>query len=289
MPSTTSNSAKAIVAYVPAIHAGYVKFLHAHEGSPVFVLGKSFIDAYPRLNRDIRALDPKDAAAALRTIGFSAHVIETSDTNPLSPFTTIVLPDEDVSRDFAEKYVPKGKVVLESIFLRWDGVFANKEAPVSPDRVISHAAFDRETIHIAIKEGEKSADWWRQIGAVAVKGGEIIFKSHTRYSPSDLALDVLGTPRTTVDAGERPDLYISMHAEADIIAQAAASGTSLKDTSLYTSTFPCINCAFLIARSGIKSVYYSEGYSRVDSEGVLKAAGVEIILVKDDAPYIQDT
>ncbi len=282
-------SESALVAYVPAIHAGYVKFFGAHVGAPVFVLGKSFIDAYPRLNRDIRALDPKDAAAALRTIGFSAQVIETNGTDVLSPYRTIILPDEDVSRDFAQTHVPKGKVVLENIFLRWDGVFANKETPVSPDRALTRDSFDRECMHAAIAEGQKSADWWRQIGAVAVKKGTIIFKSHIRYSPSDLALDILGTPRTTVDAGERPDLYISMHAEADIVAQAAALGTSLQDASLYTSTFPCINCAFLISRSGIRSVYYSDGYSRVDAEGVLKAAGIEIILVRDDAPYIQDS
>ncbi len=286
MPSTPSSNDKAVVAYVPAIHAGYVRFFEKHAGAPVYVLGKTFIDAYPRLNRDIRALAPEQAAAALRTIGFSAHVIEIDGTAVLSSYKTIVLPDEDVSRDFSEKYVIKDRVVLENIFLRWDGVFANKEAPVVADRFISRADFDRDMMRSAIQEGQLSADWWRQIGAVLVKGGTIAFKTHTRYFPSDLALDVLGTPRTTVDAGERPDLYISMHAEADIVAQAAEQGVSLKDASLYVSTFPCINCAFLIARSGIRSVYYSEGYSRVDAEGVLKAAGVEIILVQNESPYI---
>lgn len=286
MPSTPSSNAKAVVAYVPAIHAGYVKFFTAHAGAPVYVLGKSFIDAYPRLNRDIRALTPDQAAAALRTLGFQAHVIEIDGTSVLAEFKTIVLPDEDVSRDFSEKYVVRDRVILENIFLRWDGVFANKETPVTADRFITRADFDRDMMRDAIAEGTLSADWWRQIGALAVRGKTIMFKSHTRYFPSDLALDILGTPRTTVDAGERPDLYISMHAEADIVAQAAESGISLKDAALYVSTFPCINCAFLIARSGIRSVYYSEGYSRVDAEGVLKAAGVEIILVQNESPYI---
>lgn len=246
----------------------------------MYVLGKSFIDAYPRLNRDIRALAPDEAVRALCALGFTARVIETKDVDMLAPHTQIVLPDEDVSRDFAAKYLPKTKVRTENIFLRWDGVFANKEAEPSSDRTISSSELDREFMRAAVAEGQKSADWWRQIGGVAVKDGSVIASAHIRYFPSDLALDILGTPRTTVDAGERPDLYISMHAEADIVAQAAQRGESLKGASMYVSTFPCINCAFLVARSGIKKLYYAEGYSRVDAEGVLKAAGVEIVQVK---------
>ncbi len=285
MLSTPSSNAsmqdRAIVAYVPAIHAGYLTFLGKHPGSPVYVLGKSFIDAYPRLNRDIRALAPENAAQALRTLGFTAQVIETNDTNAISSFRWIVLPDEDVSRDFADKYVPKDKVEFENIFLRWDGVFANKENEVTPGRIISHSSLDKEFMRAAVREGEKSADWWRQIGSVLVKDGMIIASSHIRYFPSDLALDIFGTPRITVDFGERPDLYISMHAEADIVAQAAQRGITLAGASLYASTFPCINCAFLIARSGISHLYYSQGYSRVDAESVLTGAGVEIVLVKE--------
>lgn len=280
MHSTLSSSVKAIVSYVPALHAGYLSFFGKHPGAPVFVLGRTFIDSYPRLNRDIRALDPENAAKSLRALGFDAHVIEINETESLSGFTSIVLPDEDVSRDFAEKYIPGEKAVLENIFLRWDGVFAGKEVEPSPDRTISDSELDRELMDAARAEGEKSADWWRQIGAVLVKDGAIVSLAHTRYFPSDLALDTFGTPRITVDAGERPDLYISMHAEADLVAQAARTGVSPEGASLYVSTFPCINCAFLIARSGIKAVYYDEGYSRIDAEGVLKGAGVEIVQVK---------
>nr|MBP9757695.1 hypothetical protein [Candidatus Paceibacterota bacterium] len=86
MLSTPSSSASAsdtaLVAYVPAIHAGYLTFFGKHPGCPIFVLGTSFIDAYPRLNRDIRALAPENAAKALRTLGFTAQVLEIADTNP---------------------------------------------------------------------------------------------------------------------------------------------------------------------------------------------------------------
>lgn len=279
MPSQNSAANKAVVAYVPALHAGYIKFFQRHLGAPIFVLGKSFIDAYPRLNRDLRALDPAQAAAGLRAMGFHAGVLEITDTEQPPSFAQIVLPDEDVSRDFAEKYLKGREAEFENIFLRWDGVFANKENEVSPDRTVTTDAVHQEFMRRAIKEGEKSADWWRQIGGLLVKDGEVLALGHIRHFPSDLALDIFGTPRITVDFGERPDLYISMHSEADLIAQAGQLGISLKGAQLYTSTFPCINCAFLIARSGIAKVYYAKGYSRVDAESILKNAGVEIILV----------
>jgi len=279
-----STKSKAIVAYVPALHAGYLSFFRKHADAGILVLGKSFIDAYPRLNRDLRALDPQEAVSAIAALGIVAgavRVIEIPDIAALEAFETIILPDEDVSRDFAEKYLARKKHAFESIFLRWDKQIMDFEKEPPPDRVVSTQELDKELMHRAFEEGNKSADWWRQVGSILVRDGKILLSSHIRYFPSDLALDVFGTPRSNVDAGERPDVYISMHSEADIVAQAAKAGISLSGASLYVSTFPCINCAFLIARSGIAKIYYSKGYSRLDAEVVLKNAGVEVVLVRD--------
>ncbi len=283
MPSKTSTATvnkTAIIAYVPALHAGYLSFFRKYPNVPIYVLGRSFIDAYPRLNRDLRALNPQEAADALRSLGHEAFVIEQSVApETLATYQSFVLPDEDVSRDFRERYLEDTQTELVSIFLRWDGVFANKHAPISPDRIISTDALDRAFMDQAVIEAQRSADWWRQIGAVLVIDGAKVATDHICYFPSDLSLDIFGTPRITVDAGERPDLYISMHAEAGVIAQAARDGISLKGASLYATTFPCINCAFLIARSGIAKLYYAENYSNLSADEVLKSAGVEIILV----------
>ena len=277
--STVAVNKTAIIAYVPALHAGYLSFFEKYPGAPIFVLGKSIINDFPRLNRDLRALDPQEAVTALRALGLRADVIELDSLERISPYAEIVLPDEDVSRDFQARHLSGISSTLINIFLRWDGVAANRNNPVRPDRQVSTDALDREFIRQAKAESTKSPDWWRQIGALLVLHDTPVAFGHTRHFPSDLALDIFGTPRITVDFGERPDLYISMHAEADTIAQAARTGTPLKDASLYTSTFPCINCAFLIARSGITTLYYAEEYSNLNAEDILKSAGVEIILV----------
>lgn len=280
MPLKNSATNKAVVAYVPALHAGYVSFFTKHRPSDIFVLGKSFIDAFPRLNRDLRALAPEEAATGLRALGFDAGVLEIVDVGKIAGYEQVVLPDEDVSRDFARTHITRGTPTLESIFLRWDGLAPDRQKEVSPDRVTSTDELDREFMRVAFVESEKSADWWRQIGSVLVKDGKVVCGGHIRYFPSDLSLDILGTPRSNYDFGQRPDVYISMHAEADVIAQAARDGVALAGASVYSSTFPCINCAFLLARSGIAKLYYARGYSNLDSEEVLRNAGVEIIFVQ---------
>ena len=279
MLSTNSAANKAIVAYVPALHAGYVSFFNKHPATPVFVLGTSFIDAYPRLNRDLRALAPEHAAQALRALGWRTAVLERAHVAQPPAFELLVLPDEDVSRDFAERYLRGREVAFESVFLRWDGVAANKPRPHAPDRQVTTDALHQELMGRAQHEAHKSPDWWRQIGAVLVKDGAVVARAHTFHSPNDLVFDILGTPRVTVDFGERPDLYISMHAEAGLVARAAREGIVLRGTSLYTTTFPCINCAYLIAQAGIGKLYYQEEYSNLNAEEILKNAGVEIIRV----------
>lgn len=279
MHSKNSAVNKAIVAYIPALHAGYLSFFKKHQPAVIFVLGRSFIDAFPRLNRDLRALAPEQIVTGLMALGFDASVLEISAVEELTGYASIVLPDEDVSRDFAEKHLKLNTTAFENIFLRWDGIAPDKQKEISPDRVTSIDELDREFMLNAFTESEKSADWWRQIGAVLVKDKKIICKGHIRYFPSDLALDVFGTPRSNYDFGQRPDVYISMHAEADVIAQAAKEGIALAGASCYSSTFPCINCSFLLARAGVSRLYYTKGYSNLDSEEVLKSAGIEIIYV----------
>jgi dCMP deaminase len=282
MHSTRSTKTSALVAYVPAVHAGYVKLFKKYRSAHVYILGTSFLKEFIHLERDLRALKPKEAAQAVKSLKItdSVTVLESKDLRNLNKYKKILLPDEDVSRDFAEKYLTGITPRFENIFLRWNKQIMNFEKEPTSARIVSKSAFDREMISRAITEGQKSADWWRQIGAVLVLDKSVALKAHIRYFPSDLALDIFGTPRSSLDAGERPDVYISMHSEADIIAQAAGNGVSLKGASLYVSTFPCINCAFLIARSGIAKVYYSQGYSRLDADTVLKHAGIEIIRVE---------
>ena len=52
----------------------------------------------------------------------------------------------------------------------------------------------------------------------------------------------------------------AVHAEMDALTQAARLGVSIKDSTLFTTVFPCHNCTKHIIASGIKRVVYIEPY-----------------------------
>lgn len=68
-----------------------------------------------------------------------------------------------------------------------------------------------------------------------------------------------------------------LHAEQNVISKAARSGVSTKDSTLYITHSPCIECSKLIQQSGINRVVYLEDYR--DSSGVdlLKRCDIEVI------------
>jgi len=68
----------------------------------------------------------------------------------------------------------------------------------------------------------------------------------------------------------------SMHAEDSAIRQAPRR--HLEDCTLYTTTFPCFNCAKAIVYSGIKRVVYVEPYPESDAADLLQKAGREVLL-----------
>jgi dCMP deaminase len=132
---------------------------------------------------------------------------------------------------------------------------------------------------VAMKEAQKSPDWWRQVGSVIVKNGEIIFSGYNKHKPTEQTSYINGDPRSNFDAGKNIEVSIALHGEAGLIATAAREGISLQGASIYVTTFPCPNCAMLIMQSGIKKVYYKDGYSLLHAEEMFQSAGIEIVQV----------
>lgn len=283
MRSKNFSTSTAVVAYVPALHAGYLAFFRANKHKDLHLLGNSLISLTPRMDRDIRALSPQEAKQAIEGLDLfpTVSILEKRTVkNALKKYKKILLPDEDVSRNFAGAFLKKGQATFTSVFLRWDKNISTTEFVVPSDRIVSAKGKDLAFLREAAKEAVQSPDWWRQIGAVLVKGHTIILRAYNRHFPDNGVSAAFGDPRSNFDYGEHPDIYLSIHAEADIIAQAARAGVSLKNADLFVTTFPCSNCARLLARAGIRRIYYTKGYSKLDAEEVLRSANVEIVLVK---------
>lgn len=275
---------ESVIAYVPALHQGYLNFFKKNPGM-LYLLGEDLKLNYPRMERDIRALSAEDIKKALLSFDLyeKIEILNKKNLSLLDKVQNIVIPDEDIMRDFVDKYLKNKEVSFVSVFLRWDGHSAKKDnLLVNPDRLISTDEFDQEIMSKAFQEAEKSSDWWRQIGAIVVREGKIILVGHNKSLPSEGVHNIFGDPRSNFDYGVSFELSKFIHAEAGVIAEAAKQGIVLEGTFIYVTTFPCPVCAKLIVTAGVKKVYYSEGYSLLDAEDILKSFGVEIIQVKTD-------
>lgn len=270
-----------IVAYVPVIHRGYVELFRRYEGQELCVLGLSILEKFPHIIRDMRASSPLDVALMAQGLGIfsKVSVLEESNVPDIVSHEPLILPDEGVSRAFAEKFLENCSVQFENVFLRWHRAIVAKETEVQPDLVISRDDFDKKMLGEARASALRSSDWWRQVGAVAVRDKKILCRAYNKHLPSEHSPYVMGDPRSNFNAGERIDLSSALHAEIGIISWAAKSGVSLEGASLYVSTFPCPPCALAVASAGFSRVFYGDGYSLAGGSENLKSCGVALTRV----------
>jgi dCMP deaminase len=277
------SSKKIVIAYIPVLHEGYRRFLDEHsDASSLFLLGPEIIREYKPLVKDIRAIDPELMKEVISSLGYFKEIKVIGHPELISlndPSFTIIMPDEDVMHDLYEKHFPSVDVLFDSVFLRWDKYKSSEGKPVEADQTISRLDLDKEIMKDLKVEAMKGADFWRQIGAAVMKDDQIILKTHNKAVPDEQIHYTEGDPRSDFSKGINVELSLFFHAEAQLIAEAAKKGISLDGASMYATTFPCPPCAKLIAYSGIKKLYYADGYGVLDGERVLKSQGVKIIFV----------
>ena len=119
----------------------------------------------------------------------------------------------------------------------------------------------------------------RQVGAVIVKDKRILSTGYNGAPMGCEHCDVNGCLRASmgIPSGERHELCRAIHAEQNAIVQAAYSGVSIKDSTLYVTTQPCILCAKMIINAGIKKVVFKGDYPDELAMGMLKEAGIRVV------------
>ncbi|MGO8957000.1 MAG: deoxycytidylate deaminase [Streptosporangiaceae bacterium] len=279
--------------YMPVIHAGYDRLLSKYASkAQVLLIGESFADEYPVVRKEIRALSPERVAkyiAATQAVA-DVRVVERGDLPEIVTGPTLILPDEDLMRDIAKRYhlAERARLHFERTFLRWDRSWSKATRPPKFTGRVTSDQLANSFARLALGVGRRSSDWWRQVGAVAVRDGEILVSAYNEHVPSAYSPYVNGDPRNNYRRGVRVDLSTALHAEAAVIADCARRGISLEGADLYVSTFPCPSCARLVAAAGFARCFFAGGYSTLDGDDILQAAGVESVYVMlDDADYQQ--
>ncbi|MFA6710403.1 MAG: dCMP deaminase family protein [Candidatus Methanomethylophilaceae archaeon] len=102
----------------------------------------------------------------------------------------------------------------------------------------------------------------RRVGAVIVKDKRVLSTGYNGSPKGTMHCEQLGCIREQmhVPSGTRHELCRGVHAEQNAVIQAAYFGVSIKDGTIYTTTYPCSMCAKILINAGIKEVVYSEGY-----------------------------
>jgi dCMP deaminase len=275
---------KQLLLYLPVIHSGYESFFARHQdAASVLVLGSGFRAEFPALAKDIRALSPERAAQYLRVTlpGRDIRVVEPADLPSAVSGDPLVLPDEEIMRGLATRHdLGAGRALLfDATFLRWDRAWSLAQRPAHFDGAVTTDDLPRGLIARARGLAARSSDWWRQVGAIAVRDDDLLGYAWNQHYPTEYAPYVDGDPRDEFSRGVRADLSTALHAEAAIIARAARDGVSLRGADLFVTTFPCPACARLIAEAGFRRCFFAGPYSVLDGEGVLQAAGVEVLWV----------
>ncbi|MGB9711600.1 MAG: deoxycytidylate deaminase [Dissulfurimicrobium hydrothermale] len=119
----------------------------------------------------------------------------------------------------------------------------------------------------------------RKVGAVLVKDRRILCTGYNG-APSGLkhCLEI-GCLREelNIPSGERHELCRALHAEQNVIVQAAYYGTAIAGSTLYCTNLPCAICTKMLINAGVRSIYYAEGYRDPMSRAMLEEAGIELI------------
>lgn len=271
-----------LILYLPVFHRGYLELLQRYKGQldEVYVLDEELIQEFQPLHREIRALDSTDAAHFVRSLGWFRVVMRLHKEHiPRLQKRPVVTLNDAVCRECVAKYFQDSAVSLDTVFLRWDQAAVSATKPLNFDRESTNE-FDRTMMMVAAAEAEQSSDWWRQVGAVAVREGEIILQAHNHHLPSEHSPYLNGDPRDVVEAGKDSHLLTANHAERSLIAQAAREGIALKGSDIYVTVFPCPPCALQLAELGLTRLFFAGGHASLDGEAVLKAAQVELVWVK---------
>jgi len=140
-------------------------------------------------------------------------------------------------------------------------------------------SWDEYFMGIAEMVASRSTCLRRQVGAVAVRDKRILATGYNG-APSGLkhCLEV-GCLRqeNSIPSGERHELCRALHAEQNVIIQAAYHGLSIAGSTLYCTNLPCVICAKMIINSGVRRIVFASGYPDELSRAMLDEAGVELV------------
>ncbi|NCC24906.1 MAG: cytidine deaminase [Deltaproteobacteria bacterium] len=139
---------------------------------------------------------------------------------------------------------------------------------------------------IAYMVAQRSTCLRRKVGAVAVKDRRILATGYNG-APAGLAHCLeIGCMREKlgIPSGQRHELCRALHAEQNVIVQAALHGVGIAGAELYCTTQPCLICTKMLINCRFTHIFFAEGYPDELACAMLDEAAVGYELLPFGAP-----
>lgn len=139
-------------------------------------------------------------------------------------------------------------------------------------------SWDEYFLEVARLVSKRATCVRRSVGAVLVKDKKILATGYNG-APSGLrhCLDIgCLREKLKIPSGQRHELCKGLHAEQNVLLQAALYGISTGESILYITNQPCAICAKMLINAGIKEVVVADGYPDEMATEFLKAAHIKI-------------
>ena len=140
-------------------------------------------------------------------------------------------------------------------------------------------SLDKTYLRMAREWSKLSKAHRKQVGCLIVKDGMIISEGYngTPKGFDNRCEDYIDSYAMLASRAykivTKPEV---LHAESNAITKLAKSTQSSKDSTLYTTASPCLDCAKLIIQSDICRVVYGELYKNSDGIDLLKKAKIQV-------------
>ena len=153
---------------------------------------------------------------------------------------------------------------------------------------ITRPGADEYFLKIASVVAERSTCLRHHKGAVAVKDKHILTTGFNG-APSGLkdCLE-LGCLRNenNIPSGTRTEICRAIHAEQNVIIQAALHGISLEGCTIYCTHTPCVLCAKMMVNAKVKRVVIFTKYADDSFKELFREAGIPVDVLEKPSSTI---
>jgi dCMP deaminase len=146
----------------------------------------------------------------------------------------------------------------------------------------SRPSADEYFLKIASVVAERSTCLRHHMGAVAVKDKHILTTGYNGAAAGLKDCLELGCLRDeqNIPSGTRTEICRAIHAEQNVIIQAALHGISLEGCTIYCTHTPCVLCAKMMINARVKRVVIFTKYSDDAFTELFKEAGIQVDILE---------